>query len=178
MPRRTANLRHIRTLVCNNATATHFDSGRSFVLFRLMGQNRFTHVIPSTLNTRCNFGYVTNLQQNGWYTYRTTAPLLIGYKNWQLIRGNGMNVTQLHYKTKQELMLHTLILTCNSPKSLFVASWDLDLAIIRLLLLSRVFYTIYNFCLSQTSDHTHHKLRHEQRVSDVNTWMTQLKQHR
>jgi hypothetical protein len=52
-----------------------------------------------------------------------------------------MNVIQLHYKTQQGLMLHTLILTCNSPKSLFVASSFLDFAIIRLLLLSSLFST-------------------------------------
>jgi len=94
LTRAPSNCESATALVCSNTTATHTDSGRSFVLFCLMGQKRFTHGVPSTLNTRFNFRYLTNLQQNGWYTYRTISPLLIGYKNRQKMRGNGMNVIQ------------------------------------------------------------------------------------
>jgi hypothetical protein len=63
-------------------------------------------------------------------------------------------IQQLHYKTQQGLMFHTLILTCNSPNSPFCGSCS-GLAIIRLLLLSRLYSTPYTISANHKLVTTH-----------------------
>jgi hypothetical protein len=103
MPRRTGKLRnsHIRTLLWNGTTATHTDSGRGFVLFRLMGHiSEQIYTWYSLIEHELQF-LVRNSPAAEWLVYLQNQGTNSN-RLYELIkvRGKGMNVLQqLHYKT-------------------------------------------------------------------------------